>query len=496
MKCRVLSDRVYFTLLTVGTSALIACGDAAGENSEPVSASEAGLFSNPDFTLWPSHVANVCWEGAAATDPAFATFRTNARTWIEQYIARVTDFKFESWGTCPTFIWDEAAGVFHTGIGWIVVQLRPDGDASWGGYAYDPHPTLKFGYQPDGPTLVSLKPGHWENGGNQAAVLHEFMHALGFDHEFNRRDNVPVQCFLGVPTDGTSFGTQFDPLSITNYSYCEGIPNVLSSWDIVGLQNVFGRKPPGSIVGYRDACIFTPSLVGGTPARTGTCIGSDPDLAEAAQRERWRRDSSGRFSLPSSASSFLSTAPGNFVRYGAQGTQLNFNSAEVRGIGDKCVAPANGSLVSGTPLQITTCNGSAAQKWQVTGNGASVTFRNGSLCWDVKGASSAANTPIQLYGCHGGGNQSFSIVNEGALTFQGMCLDSAFATPQDGLPLELYPCKSNSDWSRHNQRFYLSGRISTGSSCLNNNGTGGSLLTWLPCNSSTAQLWDYHFLAP
>src|SRR6185503_12590370 len=112
------------------------------------------------------------------------------------------------------------------------------------------------------------------------------MHALGFSHEFDRPENWPPECKLGVLAEGNTFGTAFDPLSIMNYSYCDGPGVGLSPWDVVGIQNAFGRKPAGSIVGFRDNCVFTPSLSSGTLVRTGNCVGTDPDLVEAGQRER------------------------------------------------------------------------------------------------------------------------------------------------------------------------------------------------------------------
>jgi hypothetical protein len=79
-------------------------------------------------------------------------------------------------------------------------------------------------------------------------VIHEFGHVLSFAHEQQRPDN----WFWGVArcnqfasgekqiNDGT-YETDWDPNSVMNY--CAGQPIRLSTLDIVGVRNLYGRNP-------------------------------------------------------------------------------------------------------------------------------------------------------------------------------------------------------------------------------------------------------------
>ncbi len=483
---------IHFVLAAAGAISLSGCGDTPRDTAEPLSEARAELWSDPDFVLWPSHSATVCWDGALANAPEHAAFRANARAWVEQYIARVTDFRFQGWGTCPAFTFDPGSGTYLDGQGTIAVSLDESAFGSFGGVAYPPLAWTTYGYQSGGPTQLVFDPTAYDGGGGRGYVLHEFMHAIGFSHEFNRDENWPPVCVLGVPTEGGTEYTPFDPASITMYSYCDGMPDVLSPWDIVGLQNAYGRKPTGSTVGLRDNCIFTSNTISNSLVRTGNCIGTDPDVG-AAQRERWQRNSSNKLFLPTSPSTQLTIASGNFIRVFSSGTSWSFNSSELRGVGDKCVAPQGGSLVAGAILEITTCTGAAAQKWRMSVSSQGVTLRSGSLCWEVAGGAVALHTPIQLGSCSGAARQTFSPLNEGGLANGGLCVDSQWGDPTDGRTLQLYTCKWSNDWSRHNQRFYLHGPISNGASCLQFNGGSGTLLTAASCNGSAEQRWDYHY---
>jgi hypothetical protein len=110
------------------------------------------------------------------------------------------------------------------------------------------------------------------------------------------------------------------------------------------------------------------------------------------------------------------------------------------GIAGKCLNNSNGSTADGNPIQIFTCNGSAAQLWQVPGDG---TLRIAGKCMDVTSSGTANGTRIQLFGCNGTGAQQWShnattraLVNPQS----GRCLDDPGSSTVDGTQLQLFDC--------------------------------------------------------
>src|SRR5688572_7083676 len=78
---------IRLLLTAAGTTALIGCGDASQSGTEPLSESQAGLFSSTQWTLWPSRVARICWDGAEVNAPLLASFRANVKASLEHHLA-------------------------------------------------------------------------------------------------------------------------------------------------------------------------------------------------------------------------------------------------------------------------------------------------------------------------------------------------------------------------------------------------------------------------
>ncbi|MGP4008615.1 ricin-type beta-trefoil lectin domain protein [Streptomyces sp. 4N124] len=75
---------------------------------------------------------------------------------------------------------------------------------------------------------------------------------------------------------------------------------------------------------------------------------------------------------------------------------------EVHAAQGKCLDVEGGKKDSGTPVQLYTCNGSAAQKWKVYGDDKGLHLQNvNSLkCMDVSNSDSANGTKIQIWTCN------------------------------------------------------------------------------------------------
>nr|WP_059045483.1 RICIN domain-containing protein [Streptomyces acidiscabies] len=110
----------------------------------------------------------------------------------------------------------------------------------------------------------------------------------------------------------------------------------------------------------------------------------------------------------------------------------------------KCLDVANAGTANGTPVQLTTCNKSAAQSWQLLGrvDGYSLWNPNAMKCLDVSGSNPANGTKIQIYTCNSSPAQQwkFNVRAGGELrnVVTDKCLDLANFT--NGTDARLWAC--------------------------------------------------------
>jgi beta-glucanase (GH16 family) len=123
-------------------------------------------------------------------------------------------------------------------------------------------------------------------------------------------------------------------------------------------------------------------------------------------------------------------------------------TGRITGIGGKCVDVAGASTANSTPIQITDCNGNAAQNWTIGTDG---TIRALGKCMDVNGAGTADGTAVQLYDCNGTAAQKWAIsgakdiVNPNA----NKCLDATGNSSANGTRLQIWTCGggANQKWT-------------------------------------------------
>nr|WP_237773391.1 RICIN domain-containing protein [Streptomyces luteocolor] len=102
---------------------------------------------------------------------------------------------------------------------------------------------------------------------------------------------------------------------------------------------------------------------------------------------------------------------------------------EVHAARGKCLDVQSSGTASGTPVQIYTCNGSAAQKWLVYGDDAGLHLQNANSgkCLDVQNNNPANGTKIQIWTCNSSPAQTweYNLRATTALknTGTGKCLD-------------------------------------------------------------------------
>ncbi|MFP8885415.1 ricin-type beta-trefoil lectin domain protein [Streptomyces mangrovi] len=113
----------------------------------------------------------------------------------------------------------------------------------------------------------------------------------------------------------------------------------------------------------------------------------------------------------------------------------------------KCLSAGRGT--DGTQLVLSTCNGSAEQRWDFRPDG---TIRSKGLCMDVAWASKENGTAIQVARCSGNPAQRFHL-NETEDLVAGIadkCVDVYDGRTADGTPAILWPCtgSANQTWYR------------------------------------------------
>ena len=293
-------------------------------------------------------------------------------------------------------------------------------------------------------------------------------------------------------------------------------PVPLSGWDMVGLHNAYGRKPPGSVVGLYGRCVTIPSSAPGM----GQTLTANP--CDGAPNQQWFQDSQAHLLTPSYFDSYWDVAGGELLPGTAVQTwrrnypvtpnqQWRFNEVAVMAIGDTCVGVPSNDFHDTAPTEIQACTQQTSQKWAVIPTGmvageSVVEIAHGNFCWDVPNGVSESGRAIQVYGCHGGSNQRFTLTSQGQIKFTAngveLCVDVSDGTPELGKDLQLYPCKSDSDLNRENQLFYLRGPIEVGDSsdmCLEvpypatPADRDGTALQIGRCDGGSDQEWDYYF---
>ncbi|GAA0813094.1 glycosyl hydrolase family 18 protein [Spirilliplanes yamanashiensis] len=120
----------------------------------------------------------------------------------------------------------------------------------------------------------------------------------------------------------------------------------------------------------------------------------------------------------------------------------------ITGVAGKCVDVAGASSANGTAVQLYDCNGSAAQRWTVNGNG---TIAALGKCLDIAAAGTANGSPVQIYDCNGTGAQVWQAQANGTLRnpASGRCLDASNNSSANGTRLQIWDCfgGANQRWT-------------------------------------------------
>lgn len=122
-------------------------------------------------------------------------------------------------------------------------------------------------------------------------------------------------------------------------------------------------------------------------------------------------------------------------------------ASSIVGIDAKCVDVYWGRTENGTPVQLHTCNGTAAQSWTDDGTGALSALGK---CLDVRAGWTESGTEVRLWRCNNTGAQGWQPQPDGTIRNpqSGKCLDAANASSANGTRLIIWDCHgaANQRW--------------------------------------------------
>jgi hypothetical protein len=122
---------------------------------------------------------------------------------------------------------------------------------------------------------------------------------------------------------------------------------------------------------------------------------------------------------------------------------------QITGYGGLCLDDRSASTANYNPVQVYTCNGTAAQQWTVVQAGSTLHVLG--KCLDVYAAGTANGTAVDLYDCNGTGSQVFIPRSDGSLfnPQSGKCLDDTGWSTTPGTQVEIWDCTGGANQVWH-----------------------------------------------
>ncbi|MFI9004197.1 ricin-type beta-trefoil lectin domain protein [Streptomyces sp. NPDC053541] len=198
----------------------------------------------------------------------------------------------------------------------------------------------------------------------------------------------------------------------------------------------FVRPGAYRIASTADSAV--PNVAWRNPDGSKALIAHNPGASAQSLRVDWGGQSF-TYSLPARTTATFTWA----------GTAASAPTGPLTGLAGKCLDVAGAATADGTPVQLYTCNGTAAQRWTLAADGS---VRALGKCLDVTAAGTADGTKVQLYTCNGTGAQRWSYnaaTHDVVNTAADKCLDVTGNSSADGTRTQIWTCTgaANQKWT-------------------------------------------------
>ncbi|QMU76578.1 family 16 glycosylhydrolase [Streptacidiphilus sp. PB12-B1b] len=301
-----------------------------------------------------------------------------------------------------------------------------------------PNPSSGTGYWP---AFWMLGPGQWPENG-EIDILEDVNALSEHSGTFHCGTDPGGPC---NETDGLGSGLQSCSGCQTGYHTYTAIVNRTNTsdesitWYLDGNQfysvseSQVGASTWQAAVDHNFSIIFDLAMGGGYP--NGVCGCTSPTGATT----------SGASMSVAYVAAYETTGSGGGGGGGGGGTGVG----PITGYDGLCVDDRSSSTADFNPVQVYTCNGTAAQQWTVVEAGSTLHVLG--KCLDINGGGTADGTTVDLYDCNNTAAQVWEPQSDGALynPQSNKCLDDTGWSTTPGTQLQIWDCTggANQKWN-------------------------------------------------